>query len=261
MKRIVLIFNFILVCVSLSAQNTSFIPTKEGATCTYKYLNAKGKPQISKKTKEEIFLRYTVTAVTEKSDGAHIEILNETNLLDELEQSEINTQLMEDIKTMNFRIENNILYADNLLAKTNALMSSQFDKMSSGDMKADITIKGQQVRIPLDLSVGQTLPEEEVMNVIIKMTGVMSMTFNITTTFKNRKVETKEDITTPAGTFSCYKVSYDLEGKMDMGMMKQGATQKIIEWLSPEIGTVKQETYNPKGKLESTMLLSETKNL
>ena len=27
----------------------------------------------------------------------------------------------------------------------------------------------------------------------------------------NRKVEAKEDITTPAGNFSCYKISYDME--------------------------------------------------
>ncbi|MDR2915010.1 MAG: hypothetical protein LBV74_09305 [Tannerella sp.] len=261
MKKAVLILISILAYVSLNAQDASFIPTKEGAVCTYKYLDAKGKPQTVKKTKEETFLRYTVSKITEEADGMHIEILNETNLFDELEQNEVNTKLMEDIKKMNFRIENNTLYADNMLAKTSALMSSQFEKMASGDMKMDMTTEGQQVRIPLDLSVGQTLPEEEVMKITMKMTGIMNMTFYTTTTYKNRKVEAKEDITTPAGTFNCYKVCYDLEVGMDMGMMKQGATQKIVEWLSPEIGTVKQETYNQKGKLESTMLLSETKNI
>jgi len=261
MKKSVLILISILTYVSLSAQDASFIPTKEGAVCTYKYFDAKGKPQTIKKTKEETFCRYTVKKVTEKANGTHIEILNETNMFDELEQNEINAKLMEDVKKMNFRIENNTLYADNLLAKTNALLSSQFEKMASDQMKMNIITEGQQARIPLNLSVGKTLPEEEIMKITVKMTGMMNMTFHTTTTYKNRKVEAKENITTPAGTFNCYKLRYDLETKTDMGMMKQQNTRKIVEWLSPEIGTVKQETYNQKGKLESTMLLSGTKNM
>ena len=69
----------------------------------------------------------------------------------------------------------------------------------------------------------------------------MTMKFDI----KNRKVEKKESITTPAGTFVCYKVTYDMDMKV---LMRR--SMKTAEWLAPGVGVVKTETYNQKGELE-----------
>jgi len=71
----------------------------------------------------------------------------------------------------------------------------------------------------------------------------------------NRKVEAIEDITTPAGTFTCYKISSDVETKM---MMK--ISIKSVEWYAKNVGTVRTESYNNNGKLTGYTLLTDFKN-
>lgn len=257
MKKTILVLVVSCIYITLTAQTANFIPTEKGVVCTYKYLDAKGKPEIVEKTKEEAFMRQTVVDVEQGAGATIVTISCESNQFNNLEKNAVNEKILEDLKNMKFRIEGNVLYADNILAKTSTLLSSEFEKMASGDMKMDMTADGKQTQLPLNLAVGQTLPDEEVLKVTIKMTGIMDMTFYTITSYKNRKVEAKEDVTTPAGTFHCFKINYDLDVSMDMGMMQQNAVEKVIEWLSPEIGIIKTERYNQKGKLSSTMLLSE----
>lgn len=83
----------------------------------------------------------------------------------------------------------------------------------------------------------------------------------VTTSLTGRKVVAKEKITTPAGTFDCVKVignrttTMNLLGK-ERNMGKP--TQEHV-WISPGIGTIKQENYTEKGKLESMSHLIEFK--
>ncbi len=141
-------------------------------------------------------------------------------------------------------------------------MSAEFEKEASANgMTADISTDMKQVQLPLNLTVGEKLPDEEMTKMTIRIYGMMSMTVTITMSNKNRKVEAIEDLETPAGTFNCYKISYEMETLTDMEMRKDKSKTKIVEWLSPEVGTVKQEQYSERGKLESTMLLTEAKNL
>ena len=67
---------------------------------------------------------------------------------------------------------------------------------------------------------------------------------NISVDMLNRKVDKKESITTPAGTYDCFALSYDSEMKMGMKM-----NFKIKEWISEGVGVVKSESYNKNGKL------------
>lgn len=258
MKKTILILFLALIYVSLGAQTASFIPLKKGVVCIYKYFNAKGKPEFVKGTKEEAFLRQTVVDVKTEGKATFITISCESNQFNNIDHSQ---QIKEDLQNLKFRIEDNVLYADNIMARTSAFLSSEFEKMNSDNMKIDIKIDGSQMQIPLDLSIGQILPDEEVMKSTINMSGAMNMTFYTITTYRNRKVEAKENVVTPEGTFNCFKISYDLEVAVDMGMMKRSSAEKVIEWLSPEIGMIKTERYNEKGKLSSTTVLSEVKNL
>ena len=73
----------------------------------------------------------------------------------------------------------------------------------------------------------------------------MKMTVNI----MNRKVEGKESVTTSAGTFDCFVISYDHESKM--GIKIRGSAK---QWYSEGVGMVKQENYNKKGKLMGSSL-------
>ena len=65
-------------------------------------------------------------------------------------------------------------------------------------------------------------------------TVIMNMFVNIT----NRKVEGKESVTTPAGTFDCFKITYDIETKFGVKIERNA-----IEWIAKNVGTVRSESY------------------
>lgn len=67
----------------------------------------------------------------------------------------------------------------------------------------------------------------------------------------HRKVEGKESVTTPAGTWACYKISYHskLLFKMGIGIP---ISADVTEWYAPGFGTVKTESGG--GKTEITAI-------
>ena len=67
---------------------------------------------------------------------------------------------------------------------------------------------------------------------------IMGMSTSIT----KRKVEAKEQITTDAGTFDCYKITYTITVSTMFSVRME-----VAEWIAEGIGTVKSETYS-KGK-------------
>lgn len=111
----------------------------------------------------------------------------------------------------------------------------------------EVEMSGTDLLYPNNLSPGQSLPDADVL-MTIKMPPLnMKMTMN----FINRKVEGKETITTPAGTFDCYLITYDSEAKMGI---KMSQSHKL--WLSEGYGMVQQESYNKKGNFMSKSALT-----
>ena len=107
------------------------------------------------------------------------------------------------------------------------------------------------ITFPSDLKVRTSLPDAE-MHVKVASNGmqVMEMNFKIT----DRKVEAKESITTPAGTFDCVKLTQST----NMKMMFINKTFTTVDWIALNIGNVRSETYN-KGSLESYRILTNIK--
>ena len=70
----------------------------------------------------------------------------------------------------------------------------------------EVELKGDNLLIPSDLSSGDELPDGNV-NIKVSNSGITMV--NMDVTIKNRKVEGQEEITTEAGTFDCYKISYE----------------------------------------------------
>jgi hypothetical protein len=66
----------------------------------------------------------------------------------------------------------------------------------------------------------------------------------MTTTVYNRKVEAIEEVTTKAGTFQCYKITYDVLTDAMMDIQTSG-----IEWIARDVGAVRTESYSKNGKL------------
>ncbi len=114
------------------------------------------------------------------------------------------------------------------------------------DMEVDIS--GTDLILPNDLSPGQQLPDAEVlMNV-----SMAPINMKMTVKMLNRNVQANETITTPAGTFDCVVITYDHETKM--GMKISG---KAKQWFAEDVGMVKFESYNKKGKLIGSSVLTQ----
>lgn len=113
------------------------------------------------------------------------------------------------------------------------------------DMEIDVS--GTNLYLPNNLSVGQTLPDADLlMNVSMNPIN-MKMTVKVF----DRKVVGEETVTTPAGTFDCIILSQSTESKM--GVKVTGSSR---EWYAPEVGMVKQESYNKKGKKIGSSVLT-----
>jgi hypothetical protein len=130
-------------------------------------------------------------------------------------------------------------------------MSSMMDQKTMEGMKDfDLVIDQSNLVFPATFSEGQTLPDGQM--TMTASTGgyqVMKMTMYVT----ERKVEKAETITTPAGTFDCYKCTATT--KMDMPMAK--STTRSISWISKGLGQIRTESYNEKGVLQSVHILAE----
>jgi len=132
-------------------------------------------------------------------------------------------------------------------------MKSFMDPKSMGDMKdMQMEISGVDLEIPAEMIVGQSLPDANIsMAFSTNNMVIMRLMVNIT----NRKVVAQESVAVPAGTFDCLKLTYDIETK---AMFKMTASS--AQWLAKGPGVVKTETYDKKGKLSSSQVLTEFKD-
>ena len=211
-KIFILISVFFISFSSLS-QNAckAYYPFEEGVQ--FEMTN------YTKKGKKEGVIKYEVTNI----DGNVATI--QTNIYDAKGK---------EITTMSYKImcEGNTISID-FKSMVNPDMFKQYK-----DMDMDIT--GTNIELPNNLQVGQTLKDAN-MNMAIDMGGIK---MNMSVDMLNRTVDKKESVTTPAGTYDCFALSYDSEMKMGMKMKF-----KIKEWISEGVGVVKSESYNKNGKL------------
>ena len=125
------------------------------------------------------------------------------------------------------------------------MMMENGQEMNMGESGMSVDVTGDELDLPTDLSVGQTMED---VSYNIKMTmgtlTLMNRTYNI----KDRKVESKESLTTTAGTFDCYKITFVTEGE-------KGGTTKSAMWYAQDAGLVKTENYKDDGKLIARQVL------
>ena len=190
---------------------SKYYPFNEGTTFQITSYDKKGK--------KESVVDYEITNVTNNTATFNTKVYDDKG---------------KEIVTSNYNVtcENDAVSID-----FNSMMSPELFSQYK-DMEMDVT--GTNIEIPNNLSVGQTLKDADML-MTINMGGMnMKMTMNLI----NRKVESKESLTTSAGTFDCYVISYTSEFKMGI---KQTFMAK--EWMAEGVGMVKSESYNKKGKL------------
>ncbi|MEN8121293.1 MAG: hypothetical protein ABFS35_13150 [Bacteroidota bacterium] len=129
-------------------------------------------------------------------------------------------------------------------------MDSYLDKDAMSQYQGmDIEIDSDNMTIPSNLSKGQTLNDGRV-SLSISNSGIKMMTMTVNVT--DRKVEGFEKVITPAGTFNCVKISFTSEMKMIFKIKTSG-----VQWFSKDIGVVKSESYDKKGKLSGTSMITK----
>jgi hypothetical protein len=138
----------------------------------------------------------------------------------------------------------------------NNILSMDITEVMAPNMKAslenmEVDISGDAFELPSNLKEGQELPD---LHTEIKAgtNGITIITMAIDHT--NRVVESKEKVTTEAGTFQCVKLTYDVG--LNMLISKN---YRIVSWYSQDLGLIKQETYNKRGQLESKTELTGIK--
>ena len=94
---------------------------------------------------------------------------------------------------------------------------------------------------------GQSLPDSKI-NIMVSA-GKVNLRMKVDV--HDRKVIGQETVTVPAGSFDCYVISD--EGTTTM-LVSKTTTHKI--WVAKGVGTVKQETYDKKGKFDKLQLLT-----
>jgi hypothetical protein len=115
--------------------------------------------------------------------------------------------------------------------------------------KMVVKISADSVAIPIRPKRGQMLPQASCKASILRGTGSILMSMNVI--LMNRKVDGIEKLTTPAGTFTCFKISSE---KLTYGGISKNKT-KIYEWYAINVGLIRMEEYSSKRKLISYKVL------
>jgi len=217
MKTLLLSLAFVSFASFSYSQCNQYFIMNEGGFWEMTSYNAKGKNQGMSK--------YEVKSIEQSGDdytaSIQIQILDKKN-------KEVMDQELE------FTCEDGIMHYDiSQLMPASAMQAYK-------DM--DMQMSGDNLEYPNDLSIGDRL-KDATMNIAITGEGLpFDMNFKIET--KDRKVESKETITTPAGTFDCFKISMTTLSKT-VGTIEA----KSVEYIAPGKGIIRTESYNRGGKM------------
>lgn len=217
MKKILLpsVFSLLVFVHTGSAQDcTYFYPMEEGTLIELRHYDNKGK--VSGTTRQEI--------IDKQTSGGAISITIKNTFFDQKGKEMMTSDLTMECKDGVFTFD-----MDQYLN----------DEMMSGIGDMEFTIEGDNLEFPANMSPGDQLKEG-----IIKLIVPQMPMINMTTKVYNRKVEAIEKVTTEAGTFECYKISYDVYTDAMIDVNSKG-----IEWIARDVGAVRSEIYNKNGKL------------
>lgn len=221
-----LIISVLLVAIVFPVANaqsscSKFYPFKEGTKAEVTSYDKKGKIAA--------VVAYTVLSKTKTAEGEVATM--QSSVKDDKGKLIAETEYNVTCDGSKISIDYNSMFSP--------MMMEQFKNM-------DYEISGIDLEIPNNLSVGQKLPDAE-MNMKISMSGI---NMNMDVTITNREVIGQENVTTPAGTFNCFVITYDMSTKMGMTQ-----TSNSKQWIAEGVGMVKQEDYK-KGKVTSSTVLT-----
>jgi len=196
--------------------------------------------------KKGTIIEYTTYTKKDKPDGVQRMQIMDSKQVGKRKFSTVRT-IFEDKKgkevadyTYDFECEDNIFYVD----MRNLLDPQTYAGMSTLDMEWE----GVPNSFPGNMKVGDQLPDA---NLSMKASsgGMSLMSMNVDVV--DQQVVAREVIKTNAGSFDCFKI----ESTTNIRAIFKSSTKSII-WFSPQVGTVKTENYDRKGRLSSYTLLT-----
>ena len=117
-------------------------------------------------------------------------------------------------------------------------MKMMIPQQQAEQFKMDAKADNVYIEYPASMKPGDML-KDAVMSMDVNNNGMQqSLTMNVT----NRKVEAKESITTPAGTWDCFKITSKTKLHMKMGPIGIPMNMETTEWFAPGFGIVKTES-------------------
>ena len=181
---------------------SAFFLSVTAQECSQYYMQSQGKQlvyyQYDKRDRHELTTVYEVTEVTPEAGGQRIAI--DMQLIDARNDELIVKGDFEALCSLGVTsVEPKSMIAPGL-----------FDQYSG----MEYTIEGDNLTMPNNLEVGQILPEAQV-TMKVNAGGIGLKTKVIR---KDQIVDRRESITTPAGTFNCYVITYT--NIMKMGLAK-----------------------------------------
>lgn len=200
------------------AQCNEYYVLNEGTAWTYETYSAKGK--LSGKTQQHVkSLEKTATGFTAIVTAVLYNDKGKEQTKGDLEMSCVNGTFIIDMRKF--------------------IPEEQQKMFESYKMN----IQSENLEIPSSLSTGQKLKDGS-----ITWTAEGSpIPMKMVVTVYDRKVEGKETITTPAGTFECFKISSKSKVNTQMGV-NMNFNFSSLEWIAPKVGTVKSESFDKNGK-------------
>jgi len=221
MKNLITLIS-IMLCTAAVAQNN----------CSKYYLSKPGSKVILKHLdkRDELMMRSEYIVNGRGSSGMNVDF----NLWDE--DGEIMTH-----GSFFMGCSNNTTYLAPETITTNLLRQYP-------DLEYEVVIN-DAVGIPNNLSIGQELQSGSVSVKIDAQIGMISWDSIIS----DRNVIDYEEITTPAGTFNCYVISYTntLRGRL------ASRTYSSTLWIAEDVGIVKEVTKKRNGRVVSTTILEQ----
>ncbi len=219
----------LLFAAEAAAQSGAFFPTKTGMVLVMAEKNGAGKVKSHTRT--------TIEAVRDDAAGLFVDYTIE--LLD---------AKMELAGEDHGAIKCTASIVDDLVKLDLKEFSAP---MAQGMAGMKIEISGMPPEISGRLKPGDRLPDANV--TVSADAGMMKIKSLLSIT--NAECTGIEEITTPAGTFSCHKVVQDTAATT-MGMTIKG---KNTAWYAHGVGMVRCEAYDAKGKLVSSSELKSIK--
>jgi uncharacterized protein DUF3108 len=144
--------------------------------------------------------------------------------------------------SLDMACKNGVIYFD-----MKKYVPAEYLKGDDGEVTVEVT--GDNLEMPANLKAGDYLRDA---SVTMNLGGSGSpMGLTMTVEIFDRKVESEENLNTPAGNFDCFIITQTIKTKALISM--QMASK---EWYSPGVGMVKSESYR-KGKLMGYTILTQ----